>query len=270
MLQTAFENNNRIGDLCSNLVHPIRYGDLQNAFLDANWQNLLKLLKQFLNDFYDKYLNLKAFQDNFGTLNAYYKELVQNDSVCHCCGIGAILTKDNFKRDAFDHYLPKGIYPFVSLNFQNLVPTCYHCNTSYKQATDTLYIKEGEKEKRVKAFLPFKQTDIQSVIHVNVQIEHYDKDNMDNNDFKVTFACEGMEEELENWKRVYQIEERYISFCHSMDKNILIMDMIQRNYMIDSYAKNEIERMESMPYVQNYVILAPMARAICKCLGVVV
>lgn len=93
---------------------------------------------------------------------------------------------------------------------------------------------------------------------------------MDNNDFKVTFACEGMEEELENWKRVYQIEERYISFCHSMDKNILIMDMIQRNYMIDSYAKNEIERMESMPYVQNYVILAPMARAICKCLGVVV
>lgn len=131
MLQTAFENNNRIGDLCSNLVHPIRYGDLQNAFLDANWQNLLKLLKQFLNDFYDKYLDLKAFQDNFGTLNAYYKELVQNDSVCHCCGIGAILTKDNFKRDAFDHYLPKGIYPFVSLNFQNLVPTCYHCNTSY-------------------------------------------------------------------------------------------------------------------------------------------
>ena len=32
--------------------------------------------------------------------------------------------------------MPKGSYPFISVNFKNLAPMCSECNSSYKLAKD--------------------------------------------------------------------------------------------------------------------------------------
>lgn len=34
---------------------------------------------------------------------------------------------------AFDHFYPKGRYPFLALSLYNLIPSCYRCNSQYKR-----------------------------------------------------------------------------------------------------------------------------------------
>ena len=54
------------------------------------------------------------------------------------------------KREAYDHYLPKVLYPFNSINFRNLAPACHECNSTYKLGKDPAHNPAG----RRKAFNP--------------------------------------------------------------------------------------------------------------------
>ena len=55
---------------------------------------------------------------------------------CPYCGIADIKGQHHRLKDAYDHYLPKSIYPFNSVNFKNLAPMCHECNSSYKLAKE--------------------------------------------------------------------------------------------------------------------------------------
>lgn len=37
---------------------------------------------------------------------------------------------------ALDHFLPKSKYPFLALSINNLLPSCYRCNSSFKKESD--------------------------------------------------------------------------------------------------------------------------------------
>lgn len=269
-LRTAYSNNNQIERLCRKEIKPFRFEDLLKVYKDdEDWKALLNSLKKFCNDLYTEYVNLKAFQDRYGTLSEYYKTLVKNDSICHCCGIGSILTEDNDPRDAFDHYLPKALYPFVSLNFHNLVPTCYHCNSSYKRESDTLFVKRGRKETQVKAFIPFLKGEASSYeIYVNVEmITHYKREETKKEDINVICSCPEYPEECDNWMRVYQIKERYTSYCHKQENLSLINDIIELSLSNPDFAKMEIQKMERNLNIHEYFLLAPFVRAVFKSLG---
>lgn len=272
-LRTAFELNNQIERLCRNEIVPFRFKDLQKEYkADTVWNEFLSRLKTFCNDLYEKHIKLSAFQEKFGTLGDYYKALVRNDSTCHCCGIGEILTEDNTPRDPFDHYLPKGIYPFVSLNFHNLVPACPHCNSSYKKEADTLFVKQGRTEKQVKAFSPFaNEEDSSCNIHVEIEmLSSYKMEKTKFEDINVICSCPEHKEECENWMRIYKIKEQYTSFCHRLDNLCLINDMIIQNFSSPDYARNEIQKMERNLNIHRYFLLAPFARAVFKSLDLVV
>lgn len=269
-LRMAYRNNNQIEGLCRGEVKPFRFKDLQKEHADdEDWKALLKSLKNFCNDFYTEHINLKAFQDRYGSMSEYYNTLVKNDSMCHCCGIEHVLTEDNIPRDAFDHYLPKSLYPFASLNFHNLVPTCYHCNSSYKMESDTLFVKQGRKETQVKAFVPFLNGDAPSYeIYVNVEMTtRYKREETKIEDINVICSCPEYPEECDNWMRIYKIKERYSSYCHRLENLCLINDMIELSFSDPTYAKMEIEKMERNLNIHENFLLTPFVRAVFKSLG---
>jgi len=113
-----------------------------------------KLLGGYL---YNTTLGLACYKTAAGDLNhgmdehyASYKEL--NGSVCCFCGTeemmeernvepeeGAISEDEKQWRASYDHYLPKKHYPFLAVDFNNLVPCCQKCNEKAKGELDVLH-----------------------------------------------------------------------------------------------------------------------------------
>ena len=64
---------------------------------------------------------------------AYTEKLDVN--VCLYCNrqyTYTLYTQDGKCRPTLDHFLDKGTYPYFSLSFYNLIPSCYVCNSSLK------------------------------------------------------------------------------------------------------------------------------------------
>ena len=122
---------------------------------------------------------------------------------CPFCGIGDIKGGNHSKREAYDHYLPKALYPFNSINFHNLAPACHECNSTYKLSKDP--IQSGAL--RRKAFNPFASVD--HVIQLQITLQHANIDALEPADIIIQFGPDTLEEELETWKDLYGIEERY-------------------------------------------------------------
>lgn len=154
-LRKAFDKNVQIREICEGQVAPVRFSDLKQLIPNIGNQDFLDDLQTFCEMLYTRCLDLKAFENKFGILKDYYDGLVDDDDVCHCCGIEPILTKYNSKRDAFDHYISKARYPFVSVNFRNLIPICYTCNSTYKNQQDTVFYTENGVEKQRRIFYPY-------------------------------------------------------------------------------------------------------------------
>jgi hypothetical protein len=63
-------------------------------------------------------------------------------NTCPYCNrnyINTVIDKTNkgIIRPTFDHFFPQSINPFLALSFYNLIPSCYYCNSSLKNATPT-------------------------------------------------------------------------------------------------------------------------------------
>lgn len=269
-LQEAYFTNIQLSKLCNKELRPIRYSDLKLYFATEEDEAYLTAFKAFCNDFYTSYIHLAEFGDTYGSLDDYYKQLVRSKRTCRCCGISNILTEHNTPRDAFDHYLPKSIYPYVSVCFKNLVPTCYTCNSSYKGDIDTLYEEEANAEKQVKAFFPF-STDEHSLdnqIKVSIRLMHMMEKNMPLEDIEISFQCSGYEEELKNWQRIYHIEEQYKAFCADEDRILEMMDIADSYAWDKSSVQTTLERFESMGYFDGYFLKAALLRAVIESLKI--
>jgi hypothetical protein len=83
----------------------------------------------------------------------------ENGTVCCFCGINdyeeqlADTVDSKQWRPAYDHYLPKDKYPLAAVNFNNLFPVCYQCNSKSKGAEDPCYCKIDSQRKL--SFYPF-------------------------------------------------------------------------------------------------------------------
>ena len=219
MLKRAVLINNRIEGLCKGKYEPVRYKDLKTVFIDNDEEKAVpNLIRTFCNNLYNICLERVEFTKEYGTLKSHYDNIVGNQSRCPACGITQrLLTKHSKYRCAFDHYLPKGIYPFVSVNFFNLVPTCDICNGKYKTSKDTLFYRT-----RKKAFYPYSQEPYD--IQVSVVLHSSEIQNLSPYDIEMQFSCTGRkdgveydyQEEVNNWRRIYGIDEQYKSFCCSV------------------------------------------------------
>jgi hypothetical protein len=208
--------NNDIENLCGNkLKVPISYLDIKNKYPD-----LEKVLRQFYYSLYstESPFNLKAFGElNKSLLPSHYRDFmtVNNEEICPFCGILPLKGNNHSYKEAYDHYLPKGIYPFNSLNFRNLVPICHECNSTYKLSKEPIYddyrgidplLKEN---KRQFSFYPY--SDIIPNIEFNITLKTKNIQNIKRDDIELEVVSHGFEEQIDSWKRVYGIEERYLA-----------------------------------------------------------
>ncbi|MEJ7822790.1 MAG: hypothetical protein WKF85_10740, partial [Chitinophagaceae bacterium] len=212
LLKTAVHNNNKIRELCNGDIEPIKYKQIES--IDTN---LSMAIKTFCNSLYDYCLDLAPFYNTYEDTNTYYKKMVQKSKTCRCCGIGHVLTKFHSHRGALDHYLPKSIYPFSSLNFKNLIPICEYCNAKYKLGKDTLCEtknkgKKSETNTRVKAFYPFSRIKFDIDITIKFvgikSVKSIEPENVD-----IDLQCEGYEQQIATWNRIFGIKENYKAEC---------------------------------------------------------
>ena len=207
--QQWYQGNNDLEKVCANdpATQLARYGDIA-----VNHKDLAAQLGSFFKGLYSQsLLNLVALRGKIGDIDDHYQMFVQANKAGKCpfCGVNDLLGEYHNKREAYDHYLPKALYPFNSINFRNLVPACHHCNSSYKTSKDPAYTPKDPARavQRRAVFYPYKPA-AQS-IELQITLQHSDIAKLTPADITLHFGPAAVAEEIETWKDVYGIEERY-------------------------------------------------------------
>lgn len=206
-LKQWYQANNEIEKVCANdpAFQVVRYADIA-----AIHPELSEHLASFFKGLYSQQLlNLATLRDKIGGIDEHYQAFMQTNTTGKCpfCGLGDIKGVHHSRREAYDHYLPKGLYPFNSINFRNLAPACHECNSTYKLSRDPAHNVAG----RRKAFYPY-ATGTPN-IEISVDLDKPDIDHLTPDDIHLTFGPAAFHEEIETWKDVYGIDERYKAKC---------------------------------------------------------
>lgn len=210
-LKQWYQANNDIEKVCANdPAHQVaHYADIASVHPD-----LSKQLASFYKGLYSQQLlDLKALREKIGEIDEHYQVFMKANTTgtCPFCGLGDIKGIHHTKREAYDHYLPKALYPFNSINFHNLAPACHECNSTYKLSKDPAHNADG----RRKAFYPY-ATGAHG-IEITVDLNNPDIDRLTPADIQLAFGPAVVHEEIETWKEVYGIEERYKAKCCDYD-----------------------------------------------------
>lgn len=216
-LRQWYQANNNIEMICANdpAVLIARYSDIA-----AINPGLSGKLAAFFKELYSqKLLDLSALRAKIGQIDEHYDAFMQTNATekCPFCGISDMLGIYHSKREAYDHFLPKGLYPFNSINFRNLVPACHCCNSSYKTTIDPSYSPKdpaGEITRR-KSFYPYSTNS--NRIEVVIELGTSDIDRLTPADIRLTFGPATVHEEIDTWKALYGIDERYKAKCCGVD-----------------------------------------------------
>ncbi|SMP00137.1 hypothetical protein SAMN06265348_1401 [Pedobacter westerhofensis] len=139
-----------------------------------------------------------SLREHFDSFSDKNKET----TLCPICGIGELKKKEDSTRDQYDHFLPKALYPFSSVNFENLVPSCKECNSfDAKGEDDTIAVSTG------KLFFPFDNLHNGISVEFHIASDHIEPEKVD---WRIDFTNpDGKNDEIESWKAVYKIETRY-------------------------------------------------------------
>jgi len=221
---SAIRQSNLIKEICNGNVIPWKEEDIPVAVREMTKTLFVKL--------YEDVLKGKFFQPIYGTRLEHYhtfKRHANNDyELCPACGIMPLHTYADDITDQYDHYLPKDIYPFSSVNFENLVPICSDCNSFQVKSNDDILSHTG------KVFFPFDKE--HKGIMIDVRIKKNDLDNLSNIEWEVTYSNEdGNKDEIAAWKHIYNIGPRHKTHIIGSIKNWYT------HYWNDFYHKDSIE-----------------------------
>ena len=223
-------NNNDIEKLCSGKADciPLTYKELKR-----HHGKLSDILSAFYKNMFNNVLKLKAVWSKIGKMEEHYKDFVEDndEDICPFCGVNSIKGQYHSKREAYDHFLPKDVYPFNSVNFYNLAPMCHECNSSYKLIKDPLYKPKhrdplfDREDRRRKAFYPYGEN--KPDINLKVEVKTKDIDRLKPTELTIDITSEKFDEELNSWKDVFGIDERYKAICCSKnDGKYWFMQMV--------------------------------------------
>lgn len=212
IIKKSFEDNNKIEDLCKGEGQPKKYTELPNDIKQAI-ENFWKSLWEGFSSKEGLNQHLKVFcGEVLEHFHEFKKQPDQKTRVCPFCGINGLKPSDDIYRNAYDHYLPKSLYPFTSVNFKNLVPICHECNSDEKKATDTLF-KDGNR--RI-AFYPYDSAIDPNKLSVTItRNQAYNSSNnstLMKKDFKYQYdiLIDGKNDErIDTWDEIFRVKEKY-------------------------------------------------------------
>lgn len=212
--QQWYQGNNELEKVCAKdpAAQLVRYADA--AFTHGD---LDEPLAAFFKGLYShSLLDLAALRAKIGDIDDHYKAFMTTNRAGKCpfCGTHDLLGEYHSKREAYDHYLPKSVYPFNSINFRNLVPACHHCNSSYKSSKDSAYSPKDPTGAALRRAIFYPYTLTPYNIEMKVTLRTSDVANLTPADVELEFGPAALKEEIDSWKDVYGIEERYkAKFC---------------------------------------------------------
>ncbi|MBU2513558.1 hypothetical protein KJ966_19630 [bacterium] len=258
--------NNEIEKLCRKEkdLDPITYKEL-----DLFNPDLKQELKKLFGNLYTHIISVAAIKDKVGQIEDHYQQFVTLNAMGKCpfCGIADIKGIHHSKREAYDHYLPKGTYPFNSINFKNLAPMCHTCNSSYKLVADPLFDKQNN---RRKAFYIYANQ--QPDLKIKLTLKHNCIDQLSSDDIELIIESDTCGEEVQTWMDVFGIEERYKAKCLSDSDGKYWTTQIQdecQNYEMEplAFLSIKIREAESYPFSDTNFLRKPFLEA-CKQAGV--
>lgn len=250
-----YQGNNDIEKICTKdpAVIPTRYADIPVLHKDLTNQ-----ISSFFKGLYSqKLLDLAALRDKIGDIDDHYNAFMGINKVGKCpfCGITSIQGIYHSTREAYDHYLPKGLYPFNSINFRNLVPACHHCNSSYKTSKNPAFTPKdpaGATHRR-KVFYPYATSSHN--IDISIKFSNPDIDHLTPVDIQLAFGPPALSEEIDTWKDVYGIEERYKAECCSGDAKAWLEEyrILNRKYSAspESYLETVNDEVSHDPFANK-------------------
>lgn len=242
--KSYYSVNNNIEYLCLGIpeYEPITYDQLKKN----SYNKLNNELERFFKGLYEcSFLTLKPL-NNIGSFTNYYKKFVEsnNEGVCPFCGLQPMDGINVNTREAFDHYLPKSKYPFNSINLKNLVPCCTKCNSSYKKDKDPLL---DNQHSRRKVFYPFAINNYRLNVSITFKpnFNFSQLKNLQAEDITINFNLKDKEQEIEVWKELYGIDERYKDRLCQKNKGIYwAMQLLDENQNIKKDIKKVLETLE--------------------------
>lgn len=252
-LRLWYQANNDLKMVCANDPQSsiARYADIAAVHKD-----LSKELGMFFKSLYS-HLGAAPLKVHVGDMGDHYEAFMQGNSLGKCpfCGMADMQSVYHSKREAYDHYLPKALYPFNSVNCINLVPTCHHCNSSYKSTKDPAYTPKDPTQavSRRKVFYPYANDGHRIVVKIELKkpdVEHLSPDDID-----LEFGPPELSEEIDTWKDVYGIEERYKAKCCSGDAK----DWIEQVRILKEQHKLDPE--ETIKTLSKQASISPFANA---------
>jgi hypothetical protein len=258
--------NNDIIKICANdpTTQIARYIDIQ-----VKHPKLSKLLASFFRGLYDNsLLSLSALKSKIGSLKEHSLAFftINNIGKCPFCGINDLKGVHHTRREAYDHYLPKYRYPFNSINFYNLAPACNECNSVYKLSKDPAHHpkKPSIPSQRRKFFHPFSST--HHVIDLQVTFQHANMDNLKPKDIDLVFGPSNIAEQIDTWKDVYGIEERYkAKFCGENDGKYWLTQVLDEwkedGRQPTDFLKTLTRQAQNQPYAECNFLKKPFLDA---------
>jgi len=232
ILKSAFEKNRKISAACKDQrMHLIKYDEIAN-------QSFKLLLKDFFTMLWEEYPQNQLIETKFGTVQSHFQSLTnpthQKAFVCPFCGLQSLKPNSSIYRNAYDHFVPKSMYPFISIDFQNLFPICHECNSDEKKRADTLY-KSG---KRRKALHPYSKNYKSDKLSIAIALkETYNTQNLKtllefiNWEYVIKFAGKDTPM-LKTWDDIYQIKRRYKEYVLTYQKT-WFEDILIKRYRED-------------------------------------
>jgi|GEM_PF-2332846 len=193
----AIRDSNNIEAICGGTITPFKSKDIPEEVRDE----MVTLFKKLYNDV----LFGVFFNPHYGDRKAHYHKFRKHKNneynYCPACGIFKMHSSNDDITDQYDHYLPKDLYPFSSVNFRNLVPICVDCNSIQVKWHNDILSHTG------KVFYPF------DVSHRPIEVKVSIKSNapeLENIDWQIDYSCQvGKDDELKAWKAIYKIEKRH-------------------------------------------------------------
>jgi hypothetical protein len=266
-----YQGNNNLEKVCANdpTTHLARYADISDHYKDLAAQ-----LGTFFKGLYSQsLLDLAVLRAKIGDINDHYQTFVSINKAGKCpfCGINDLLGEYHSTREAYDHYLPKALYPFNSINFRNLVPACHHCNSSYKTSKDPAYVPKDPARTvhRRAVFYPY--TKAAHSIDIQITFLHSDISKLTPADISLQFGPAALVEKLDTWKHVYGIEERYkAKLCGENDGKYWLTQVVEECKMYDKQPSDILamraQQAQNRPYADCNFLRKPFLDA-CQQLG---
>lgn len=219
----AFTHSNQIESLCN------CEGDLDVIELKDLDESIQKELDNLFLYLYNTALSYSRFGEFIETTVAksisdfvYKKNKLQ---VCPFCGLEGFLMIEGQSRLALDHWLCKDLFPAVAVNFDNLIPIGDKCNGRPAKGDTNILIDDSKTRNRITAYYPYQEHH-----GVNASFSYVNEPSIDgvtDDDWQFNLQPAQAEEQeiFDSWKKVFNIETRYLDYYR---KNIF--DLWEEDY----------------------------------------